>query len=118
MNAVEYLVNVMAYSALVLVCVGIPLAAVLELIQWLGPSPFRYLLYPIVAVLFGILVFGSGWFSRMAARRHLEEGAGFVDAMFDTLDEVRLYCALLPGLGRFLKWRETRDTRFDRPPEP
>ena len=72
--------------------------------------------YPFVAALVGILVFGAGWFAQSAARYRVYDGADFVAAMWDSLEDVRIYCAFLPLLGKFLRRPEPRDTRFDEPP--
>ena len=68
MDAATYIAHLFAYGFLLLVVLGMPILAVQALLDWLGPSPWRFVVYPVYVILY-LGIFGIGWLAHNAARR-------------------------------------------------
>ena len=125
MDSMTYITHLFTYGLLLLAVVGIPLILAQGLLDWLGPSPWRFAVYPVVAVLY-LGLFVVGWMSHNAARRRALEGEGFWEAVSSAYDEGLLYLSGVPLLGSFLyssmfrrgKTSADHDDRFDDPNVP
>jgi hypothetical protein len=116
MTYIQYLVLVFAYESLILFS-SAPFILLLSLSESLTNGPIGYIRAAIkVGVLFW--VFGGFWIAHNAARRHVFQGEGFVEAIGSAFAEGRIAISFLPVIGRLFSVRSRKSSPFDRPDDP
>jgi hypothetical protein len=118
MNTIEYMLHIFAYSIVLWLCLGTPLLLLIGLADRFGSTTVQSVIHSLAAVAVVAWLFVAGYLSRDAAHRRTVMGDGFWDALSNAVEDLRIYLALVPVMGRLLRGRGSRDSRFDKPPEP
>lgn len=115
MVVIEYLVHLLAYSTLMLLCIGFAVSVLSMLTRLTGDGPIGFVVESVGLLLLCAAAVAGSWIAHDASRRRVFEGEGFGEAVSSALAEARLYASFLPGVGKLLKRRASKRNRFDPP---